>query len=44
LPALVRRTRSVWSPETVAVANAFDPAAPLAAGTRVKIARAESWR
>jgi len=44
LSALVRRTGTAWTPETVAVANALDPAAPLAAGARLKIARAEPWR
>ena len=44
LEALLARSRSAWSAEEVAVANDLAPGAPLAPGTRLKVAVAEPWK
>jgi predicted Zn-dependent protease len=43
LPALLARSRCVWSAAEVAVSNDLEPGQPLAAGVRLKVAVAESW-
>jgi predicted Zn-dependent protease len=44
LEALLARSRSAWSADEVAVANDLAAGAPLAAGTRLKVAVAEPWK
>jgi predicted Zn-dependent protease len=44
LDGLLVRSRSAWSADRVAVANDLAPGAPLAAGTRLKLAVAEPWK
>jgi predicted Zn-dependent protease len=41
---LTARARSIWSPEAVAIANALDPHARLAAGQAIKVAVQEPYR
>jgi len=43
IPALAARTRSVWTPDQIAAANALDPDAVLSDGTRVKITLRELY-
>ncbi len=44
LDALLARSRCVWSAAQLEVANDLSPGAPLAAGSRLKVAVAEAWR
>lgn len=44
LDALLARSRSVWSPAQVAVANDLTEGAPLQPGARLKLALAERWK